>query len=99
MPQAPFGLHTYWLSCFLVDPTTFGASRNDIIRALEEQDIEARPVWKPMHLQPLYAACPTYGGPTATSLFDRGLCLPSSSSLPSWDQDRVIEVVRRLARR
>jgi len=98
MPQAPYGLHTNWLSCFLVDREAFGASRDEVLRALAEADIEARPVWKPMHLQPLYADCDRYGGEVSERLFERGLCLPSSSSLSAAEQDAVIAVVRRLAR-
>jgi pyridoxal phosphate-dependent aminotransferase EpsN len=99
MPQASYGLHTNWLSCFLVDAEELGASRDDIISALEAEDIEARPLWKPMHLQPLYAHCERYGGAVAEELFARGLCLPSSSSLSLQDQDRVVDVVRRVARK
>jgi len=99
MPQAAYGLHTNWLSCFLVDPAGPGPSRDDILRELSEHDIEARPLWKPMHLQPLYAGCERYGGEVATRLFEHGLCLPSSSSLAPADQDRVIEIVRRAALR
>src|SRR5208283_2674510 len=54
MPQASYGLHTNWLSCFLIGERLFGSSRDVLIRALDEADVEARPVWKPMHLQPLY---------------------------------------------
>src|SRR5262249_47965246 len=54
-PQAPYGLHTNWLSCFLIEERAFGASRDAIIGELAKSDIEARPVWKPMHLQPLWA--------------------------------------------
>jgi len=99
MPQAPYGLNTNWLSCFLVDPAKLGASRDDILRALEARDIEARPLWKPMHLQPLYAQCERYRGEVAARLFQHGLCLPSSSNLAPADQDLVIETVRRLALR
>jgi pyridoxal phosphate-dependent aminotransferase EpsN len=98
MPEAAYGLHTHWLSCFLVDEDELGASRDDILAALAAEDIEARPVWKPMHLQPLYASCERYGGEVAADLFERGLCLPSSSSLPVADQRRIIEVVRRVGR-
>jgi len=97
MPEAGYGLHTHWLSCFLVDRESFGATRDDLLRALEAQDIEARPLWKPMHLQPLYADCDRYGGAVAEELFARGLCLPSSSSLSLADQLRVVEVIRRVA--
>jgi pyridoxal phosphate-dependent aminotransferase EpsN len=99
MPQAPYGLHTNWLSCFLVDPGVFGATRDDVIRALAAEEIEARPLWKPMHLQPLYRECARHGGGVAAHLFDRGLCLPSSSCLSRADQELVVEVVRRVARR
>jgi pyridoxal phosphate-dependent aminotransferase EpsN len=99
MPQAPYGLHTNWLSCFLVDPRGFGATRDDILRALHARDIEARPLWKPMHLQPLYEGCARYGGEVAEGLYQRGLCLPSSSSLPPDVQDVVIETVRSVSRR
>jgi pyridoxal phosphate-dependent aminotransferase EpsN len=97
MPQAEYGLHTNWLSCFLVDPDAFGASRDDVIAALARRDVEARPLWKPMHLQPLYRECTRYGGDTGAHLFERGLCLPSSSSLTRADQELVVETVLRLA--
>ncbi len=99
MPEAPYGLHTHWLTCLTVDPARAGASRDELLRALAAEDIEARPLWKPMHLQPLLAACPRYGGEVAAGLFERGLCLPSSSSLTLAEQHRVVEVVRRTARR
>ena len=99
MPQAPYGLHTNWLSCFVVDPAAFGATRDDILRALEAREIEARPLWKPMHMQPLYAQCKCYGGEVGAYLFEHGLCLPSSSNLAPADQERVIETVRRVADR
>jgi pyridoxal phosphate-dependent aminotransferase EpsN len=97
MPQARYGLHTNWLSCFLVEPRLFGATRDDVLAALADADIEARPVWKPMHLQPLYADCVRYGGDVASDLFERGLCLPSSSSLDVETQGRVIAIVRSVA--
>ena len=97
MPQAPYGLHTNWLSCFLIDELEFGTSRDALIRGLDEANVEARPVWKPMHLQPLYAGCKRFGGGVAEDLFGRGICLPSSSSLPEEDQLHVINCVRRMA--
>jgi pyridoxal phosphate-dependent aminotransferase EpsN len=96
MPQAPCGLHTNWLSCFLIKEEEFGCTRDGLISELEDADVESRPVWKPMHLQPLYAGCKCYGGQVAADLFGRGICLPSSSSLPEADQLRVINVVRRV---
>ena len=97
MPQAPYGLHTNWLSCFLIDEEEFGSSRDSLIRALDEANAESRPVWKPMHLQPLYAGCECYGGHVAEDLFRCGICLPSSSSLTVEDQLYVINKVRGAA--
>jgi len=95
MPQASYGLHTNWLSCFLIDERKFGLSRDALIRALDEANVESRPVWKPMHLQSLFAGCERYGGEVAEDLFKRGICLPSSSSLSGDDQLRAINCVRR----
>jgi pyridoxal phosphate-dependent aminotransferase EpsN len=94
MPQANYGLHTNWLSCFLIDQDTFGHSRDELIRLLDAAGVESRPVWKPMHLQKLYAGCSRYGGGVAEDLFGRGLCLPSSSSLTPEEQIYVVNVVR-----
>lgn len=91
MPQAPWGLHTNWLSCFLIDARDFGMTRDQLIRVLDEAAIESRPIWKPMHLQPLYRDAECAGGAVATDLYERGICLPSSSSLSEADQTRVIE--------
>jgi pyridoxal phosphate-dependent aminotransferase EpsN len=84
-----------WLTCVVLDPATAGTDREAVRRALEAEDIEARPVWKPMHLQPIFASHRAVGGATATRLFEHGLCLPSGSSLTEADQGRVIEIVLR----
>jgi pyridoxal phosphate-dependent aminotransferase EpsN len=97
MPQAPYGLHTNWLSCFLIEEREFGCSRDDLIGALNAANIESRPVWKPMHLQPLYAHSEHFGGAVAEDLFRRGICLPSSSSLTDEQQLHVVNVVRKTA--
>jgi dTDP-4-amino-4,6-dideoxygalactose transaminase len=94
MPEAPYGRSNRWLTCMLVDPREFGASREDIRLALEQENIEARPVWKPMHMQPVFTSARIRGGQVAETLFDRGLCLPSGSNLTDGDLDRVIEIVR-----
>lgn len=99
MPEAPYGLHTRWLSCFLVDDSRLGASRDGVIQALAAENAEGRPVWKPMHLQPLYEKCDRYGGEVGADLYRRGLCLPSSSSLGREKQAVVIEVLRKVAGR
>lgn len=93
MPQAPWGLHTNWLSCFLVDESLLGCSRDRLIEALAAEDIESRPIWKPLHLQHLYRDAERYGGAVAEDLFRRGICLPSSSFMDEGTQDRVIGIV------
>lgn len=97
LPQAEHGLSTNWLSCFLIDGSVFGCSRDDLIRLLDANGVEARPVWKPMHLQRLFSGCECYGGDVARDLFERGICLPSSSSLSAADQDHVIHQVKAAA--
>lgn len=97
MPQSPHGMHTNWLSCFLVNEAEFGVSRDELIRALDSVGIESRPVWKPMHMQPLYREAASFGGEVAEDLFRRGICLPSSSSLSVDDQERVIQAVKNAA--
>lgn len=97
MPQANYGLHTNWLSCFLINEARFGCSSEELIRLLNGADIESRPVWKPMHLQPLYSRCDRFGGDVAQDLFRRGICLPSSTSLSNEEQMHVINQVRKAA--
>jgi pyridoxal phosphate-dependent aminotransferase EpsN len=99
MPQADHRLHTNWLSCFLIDEEQFGCSRDKLIDRLSEANIEARPVWKPMHLQPLYSSCACFGGAVAEDLFRRGICLPSSSSLSNEEQRLVVNRIRAAAGR
>jgi pyridoxal phosphate-dependent aminotransferase EpsN len=94
MPQAEYGLHTNWLSCFLVDDKKLGVDRDDLIQALDDANIESRPVWKPMHLQELYRDAECYGGRVAEDLFRRGICLPSSSNMSDQEQASVIQVIR-----
>ncbi len=98
MPQHAPGFHTNWLSCFLIDSSEFGCSRDELIQELDQADIEARPVWKPMHLQELYCDCECFGGAVAEDLSARGICLPSSSSLTEEDQARVVQAVRQASR-
>lgn len=99
MPEAPWGVANRWLTCITVEPTEFGATREDVRLALEGENIEARPVWKPMHLQPVFSGCRVVGGRVSERIFEKGLCLPSGSSLSVADRNRVIEVVRRVGGR
>ncbi|MBI2814396.1 MAG: DegT/DnrJ/EryC1/StrS family aminotransferase [Opitutae bacterium] len=95
MPEANFGRCTRWLTCITVDPRAAGTDREKIRLALERENIEARPVWKPMHLQPIFKGCPAYGGAVAERLFENGLCLPSGSNLAESDLVRVVEAFRK----
>jgi len=99
MPEAPWGTHARWLTTLTIDPDEFGADTETVRLALEAEGIEARPVWKPMHLQPLYAHAPVVGGAIANDLFARGLCIPSGSNLTEIDRERVAAVVRRTSTR
>ena len=98
MPEASFGRATRWLTCLLLDPQVVGASSADVCRALAADQIEARPMWKPMHQQPVFAACRVRGGAVAENIFRRGLCLPSGSTLSRDDLQRVARSLRRLLR-
>jgi len=96
MQEADYGKSNRWLSTLTVDEKVAGISRNQIIDALEKENIESRPVWKPMHLQPLYKGCDyvTVGSEDVSKrLFENGLCLPSGSNLSLVDQERVVDIV------
>ena len=98
-PEPPLNRHSRWLSAFLLDEAHFGMSAADLIRYLDAANVEARPVWRPMHTQPLYHGCECIGGAVAEDLHQRGICLPSSSSLSEIDQAFVIERVREASTR
>jgi len=84
----------YWLTTILVDPAkTNGKTREDIRIALEKANIESRPLWKPMHLQPVFNNCPFYGDNTSEELFEKGLCLPSGSCLTEEELLKVVNVI------
>jgi dTDP-4-amino-4,6-dideoxygalactose transaminase len=97
MPEAPWGMHARWLTTLTIDPDEFGATTHEVREALEAENIEARPVWKPMHLQPVFRDFKAVGGAVSEKLFEQGLCLPSGSSLQPDDLARVTAVVRRVA--
>ena len=95
MPEPEGFFSTRWLTCLLIDPSkSGGVDREKIRRHLESLQIESRPLWKPMHLQPLFSACESVGGSVSESFFEQGLSLPSGSSLGPADQQRVIGAVR-----
>jgi dTDP-4-amino-4,6-dideoxygalactose transaminase len=84
-----------WLTCILVDPIRAGFTREDLRLRMEAQNIETRPLWKPMHLQPIFEEYPFYGNDTSESLFNIGLCLPSHPGLCDDTLARVVDVVKR----
>ncbi|AEI51644.1 DegT/DnrJ/EryC1/StrS family aminotransferase [Runella slithyformis] len=95
-PEAEGSYSNRWLSCFIIDPLqTGGVTRENIRLALAAENIEARPLWKPMHLQPVFAGAPYYGGKVAEKLFQDGLCLPSGSNLTEEDLGRVVTCIKK----
>ncbi|PLX51504.1 MAG: hypothetical protein C0612_05860, partial [Desulfobulbaceae bacterium] len=84
-----------WLTCLTIDPEKAQIDRDDIITALEAENIESRPTWKPMHLQPLYKGYEIIGGKVSEQLFKNGLCLPSGTAMGSEDLQRIISIIRR----
>jgi len=94
MPITDPDAANYWLTCLTVAPVEGGSSRDMIIAALSEAEIEARPLWKPLHLQPVFQDCASIGGDCAEGLFVNGLCLPSGSAMDAEDRAKVIAVVR-----
>ncbi|MDM8542155.1 DegT/DnrJ/EryC1/StrS family aminotransferase [Desulfococcaceae bacterium HSG9] len=115
MPEAPYGKSNRWLTVILITPEYFGVDRETVRLALEAENIESRPVWKPMHLQPVFRIenlefgirknlKETYparviGGEVAEDLFERGLCLPSDTAMTDEDTNRVISAISRCRKR
>ncbi|WP_240791284.1 DegT/DnrJ/EryC1/StrS aminotransferase family protein [Roseomonas sp. AR75] len=99
LTEPNWGRSNRWLTVALIEPAAFGADREAVRRALDAAGVESRPAWKPLHLQPAFRDAPYSGGDAAAALFDRGLCLPSGSTMTPAEQARVIETVRACARR
>jgi len=89
----------HWLSAIIVNPEITGKTREELRLAFLEDNIESRPLWKPMHLQPVFADAPFYGGNTSETFFDNGLCLPSGSNLTEDDQKRIAKVINNFFER
>jgi pyridoxal phosphate-dependent aminotransferase EpsN len=98
MPWDDRGRSNGWLSVITLAPG-LGVTTTELCAALEEGDIEARPAWKPMHLQPVFGGVPCIGGATAEDLFARGVCLPSGSGMSDEDVDRVVDAVSSVVAR
>lgn len=94
MPEATYGQGTRWLTVMLIDPEKNRSSPEVVRLALEARNIEARPVWKPMHMQPVFAGARSIGGQVASRLYEQGLCLPSGTAMSDDDVDRISQIVR-----
>ena len=98
MPEATYGRANRWLSVMTLDPQITGLKPMDIIQKLGEHNIESRPVWKPMHLQPVFEKYPFFtaekGKSFGETAFETGLCLPSGTNLAESEQDRVISLIK-----
>lgn len=97
MPEAAYGEANRWLTVMLVNEKEFCASPETIRLALDRENIESRPVWKPMHMQPVFKDCDNYGGSVCESLFAEGLCLPSGTAMTDADFDRIIALIKGCA--
>jgi pyridoxal phosphate-dependent aminotransferase EpsN len=93
MPEVNYGRSTRWLTCLTIYPAEFGVDRETVRLALQSENIEARPVWKPMHLQPVFKSFSCIGGDVAEDLFNKGLCLPSGTAMTKDDLDLVVKVM------
>jgi len=98
LPVAPWGKPNYWLTVIFIDPKASAADREQVRLALEAENIEARPVWKPMHLQPVFAGNRIRGGSVGAEFFQRGLCLPSGSQLTDRQLERIVKIIKLLVR-
>ncbi len=94
IPEAPYGQSNAWLTVVLITPGLFGRNREEVRMMLENENIESRPVWKPMHLQPAYQDCRIRGGDVSADLFERGLCLPSGNQLGEEDLKRIVAIIK-----
>ena len=96
MPMASYGISNCWLTTLVINEDIAGFNRDSVIAALEKEDIESRPIWKPMHLQPLYKEFDYYAsenGDISQMLFNNGICLPSGTNLSIDDQEKIIDII------
>jgi pyridoxal phosphate-dependent aminotransferase EpsN len=95
MPDPGWGRSNRWLTCITIDEKLKSGKVEEIRKALEAGNIECRPLWKPMHLQPVFSKSPAYTNGISEGLFNRGLCLPSGTAMSEDDRARVIAVVKK----
>ena len=95
MPEPSFARSSRWLTCLTIDPEQAGIDRDVVIQELEKNNIEARPTWKPLHLQPLYKVYEKIGGQVAEYFFEYGLCLPSGTAMNREEISLTTSIIRR----
>jgi dTDP-4-amino-4,6-dideoxygalactose transaminase len=95
-PEAAWGKSTHWLTCLTIDPSKSSVSREDVRLALEKEEIESRPIWKPLHLQPVFAQAEYHGRGVSDRVFEQGLCVPSGSGMSDSERNRVIDSMVKL---
>jgi len=95
MPEPDFAYSTRWLTCLTIDPEQAEINRDMVIAELEKENIESRPTWKPMHMQPLCKEFKVVGGQVSEQIYNQGLCLPSGTSMSDDDLQRIISIVRK----
>jgi len=98
MPEPDWSQSSRWLTCITVEPDQFGVSREDIRLCLEAHNVESRPLWKPMHMQPVFQGCRVVGGGVSEALFEKGLCLPSGTAMTEDQLDFVCGLVEEVHR-
>lgn len=96
MPEPDWSRGNRWLTCITVNPVEFGCTREDVRIYLDEHNVESRPLWKPMHLQPVFRGCRMVGGGVSEELFENGLCLPSGTSMNERDLDFVCGLIEEV---
>jgi len=99
MPEPEWSYGSRWLSCVLIEPSCFGAGREDVRQAMEAENIECRPLWKPMHLQPVFKGLRVVGGKVSEKLFETGLCLPSGTNMRDEDLERICKIIKKVYKR
>jgi dTDP-4-amino-4,6-dideoxygalactose transaminase len=92
-PELNGSFSNRWLTAIVIDSKKAGINREDLRKAFDAENIESRPLWKPMHLQPVFADCPTYLNGVSEELFNNGLCLPSGSNLSTQEKERISDVL------
>ena len=93
MPEAAYGKSIRWLTCLTIDPAKAGITAELLRLALEKENIESRPLWKPMHLQPVFKKCPSFANGVSEDLFSKGICLPSGTNLSEDDLNRIVDCI------